>query len=215
MAIKVDWSVYPDREKRAEFNNRLTPESPYRSVGVSVPEIRKLAKTMSSYDIEVNYIEDILLMGIIISSSRKPFQEKIKDFSFYEKYIVSWMATDITSSSLYLKKNEYEEAFSYFRSLLGRKEPMVQRFGVVNLLSSFFTEEYWKRSMDEIIKIESDHYLLNMAIAWALSVAYVKHPKEAAHYFALLSPEVKKMAKQKCRDSRRLTPEARALLTDL
>ena len=212
MAIKIDWSIYQDRQRKANFTNRLIPESPYKSAGVSVIEVRKLAKTLSSPDIEVNYIEDILLMGIIISSAKTPFSEKVKGFKEYEKYIVSWMATDITASSLYLRKEEREEAFLYFSSLLKRKEPMIQRFGVVNLLSSFFEEPYLIPSLENISKINSEHYLLNMSIAWALSSAYVKDPTLTAKYFKIVNDTVKKMAKQKCRDSKRLTAEARELL---
>ena len=67
MAIKVDWSNYSDRERKAKFTNSLTPESPYKSAGVSVLEVKKLAKTFDSDDIEINYIVDVLLKGFIIA----------------------------------------------------------------------------------------------------------------------------------------------------
>ena len=47
MAIKIDWSIYPDRERKAKFTQKLTPESPYKSAGVSVIEVKKLAKTIN------------------------------------------------------------------------------------------------------------------------------------------------------------------------
>ena len=78
MAIKIDWSIYPDRERKAKFTQKLTPESPYKSAGVSVIEVKKLAKTINDDDIELNYLEDVLLKGVIIASRKESFSEKRK-----------------------------------------------------------------------------------------------------------------------------------------
>ena len=46
MAIEIDYSSYPDRERRSAFTASLIPESPYPSAGVTVPECRKIAKSL-------------------------------------------------------------------------------------------------------------------------------------------------------------------------
>ena len=53
MAIKIDWSIYPDRERKAKFTQKLTPESPYKSAGVSVIEVKKLAKTINDEESKI------------------------------------------------------------------------------------------------------------------------------------------------------------------
>lgn len=212
MAIRIDWSVYPDRERRAAFTDKLIPESPYRSAGVPVPEVRRLARSLDSADIEVNYIEDILLIGIITASRKESFAEKRPALEAFFPYLVSWMATDVIASSLYVRKKDEEEAYHYFLSLTSDSEPMVARFAVVNLLSSFLTAERRDEILSTLLGLRSDHYLLSMGIAWLFSVSYVKWPEESADYLSALSPEIRKLAKQKCRDSRRLTPEARERL---
>ncbi len=216
MAIKIDYSSYPDRERRKAFSDKLIPESPYKSVGVPIPEIRKIVKTLTTQDIEVNYIEDIILKGLfIVTSKQTSFNEKIPLLEEFYPYIVSWMVTDALASSIYLKKEEREEAFSYFFSLIDREENMTRRFGIITLLSNFFDELHWKQIIDKIAPIRSEHYLLNMAIAWSVSVAYAKYKRDADYCFALLSEPVKKMAKQKCRDSKRVSPEDKERLKEL
>ncbi len=216
MAIKIDYSSYPDRERRKAFTDKLIPESPYKSIGVPIPEIRKIAKTLTTQDLEVNYIEDIILKGLfIVTSKQTAFEEKIPLLEEFYPYIVSWMVTDVLASSIYLKKEEKDEAFHYFFSLIDREESMVRRFGIITLLSNFFDEEHWKLVIDKISSIESDHYLLNMAIAWCVSVAYAKYKRESDYCFALLSEPVKKLAKQKCRDSKRVSKEDKERLKEL
>ena len=102
MAIKVDWSNYSDRERKAKFTNSLTPESPYKSAGVSVLEVKKLAKTFDSDDIEINYIEDVLLKGFIIAFKKE---------SFSEKGIMSFTSTGIAAMFEWFDRYYYRHFF--------------------------------------------------------------------------------------------------------
>ena len=76
MAIRIIYPDDGDRERRSAFTNRLIPESPYRSAGVPIPECRKIAKGLGSDDIELVYIEDVIIKGIVIFSSHEPFEKK-------------------------------------------------------------------------------------------------------------------------------------------
>lgn len=72
MAIKIDWSVYPDRERRSAFTERLTPESPLRSAGVTIPDVKALAKKLDDDDIEIVFIEDVILKASSSPRERSP-----------------------------------------------------------------------------------------------------------------------------------------------
>ena len=127
MAIKIDYSSYPDMERRSAFTSSLIPESPYPSAGVPVPECRKIAKSLKSPDIEIRYIEDILIKGIVIFSKKESFSDKIPQIEAFLPHLVSWMVTDIAGPSLYCRKEDREEAYSYFLSLIDRDEEMTKR----------------------------------------------------------------------------------------
>lgn len=45
------------------------------------------------------------------------------------------------------------------------------------LLDFYITDEYIKRVLKLIDSIKQEGYYVKMAIAWALSVAYVKYPE--------------------------------------
>lgn len=207
MAIKVDWSNYSDRERKAKFTNSLTPESPYKSAGVSVLEVKKLAKTFDSDDIEINYIEDVLLKGFIIAFKKESFSEKRVNLERFYPLLVSWMVTDSVGAALSIPKKDKKIAYDYFINLTASPIPMTARFAFVVLMSHFLTEDTIDEIMTKAVSIESNNYLLRMGIAWLTSTCYIKYPNQTYKYFSLLDKEISKMAKQKCRDSKRVSLE--------
>ena len=215
MAIKIDWSVYPDRERKAQFTQRLTPESPYKSAGVSVLEVKKIAKTLDNDDIELNYLEDVLLKGVIIVSKKESFSEKIKKLEKFYPLFISWMATDSVAPCLYISKKDKKEAYEYFISLTQDKDPMTARFAFVVLMDHFLSADTVDEIMKKAISINTDHYLLKMGIAWIVSSCYIHHPDETSKYFSLLDKEISRMAKQKCRDSKRVSFDNKEKLKSL
>lgn len=215
MAIKIDYSSYPDRERRSAFTASLIPESPYPSAGVTVPECRKIAKSLKSPDIEIRYIEDILIKGIVIFSKKESFIDKIPQIEAFLPHLVSWMVTDIAGPSLYCRKEDRDEAYSYFLSLIDRDEEMTKRLGIVTLMSGFLTHDRIAEELGKITSIHTDHYLLQMAAAWFTATAYTKFPEETIPYFMRLDENIKKKAKQKCRDSRRISSEYKERLKSI
>lgn len=209
MAIKIDWTVFPGRDKRKAFTDRLIPDSPLKSSGVSIPQARKIASALSLDDeIEFEYIEDVIVRGIIIFSARISFEEKKELIEAFLPFLCSWMVTDIVSSSLWYRKNEGEAVFSYFFSLIDRKEEMTRRLGIVALMDrSFMDEEHISMMLDKISEIHTDHYLLNMGAAWYFASAYTRLPDLAYAWYPRLDDTVRKMARQKCRDSRRISQQ--------
>ncbi len=213
MAIKIDWGVYPDRERRSAFTKRLTPETELKSAGVTIPDVKALAKTISDDDIEIVYIEDVILKGLIIVSRKEPFSEKVKGLERYYPLITSWMMTDTVAPMLYIKKCDRDEAYGYFMSMSESSDPMTARFAFVALMSKFLSADTVSEIMSAAVKVKSGHHLLRMAVAWLTATCYTKYPEETVPYFRDLDEDVKKLAKQKCRDSRRVSETWKAMLS--
>ena len=57
--------------------------------------------------------------------------------------------------------------------------------------------------LEAIVKVKNDDYYIAMAIAWAISCYYITDPDKTVPYIEKVDDEVKKMAMQKIRDSRR------------
>lgn len=213
MAIRIIYPDDGDRERRSAFTNRLIPESPYRSAGVPIPECRKIAKGLGSDDIELVYIEDVIIKGIVIFSSHEPFEKKKERIESFLPLLVSWMVTDIVSSSLWYCRDEKSEAEAYFTSLLDRQDEMTRRLGIVALMNSdFMRQDSVCGMLERLAGMHTDHYLLSMAIAWYYATAYTRFSDLAYPYFGHLDLPIRKMARQKCRDSRRIGAADKARL---
>ena len=208
MAIRIDWSAYPDRERRSAFTKKLTPETALESAGVTIPDVKALAKTLDDDDIEIHTIEDVIVKGMIIARRRDPFCEKIKGLERYYPLITSWMMTDTVVPMLYIAKSDRDEAYRYFLNLTQSPSPMTARFAFITLMSKFLTADTVPEIMSEAVKVRSGHHLLMMGVAWLTATAYTKHPEETLPYFMTLDEDIRKLAKQKCRDSKRI-PEIR------
>ena len=127
--------------------------------------------------------------------------------------LVSWMVTDVVTSSLHLDRCDEEEAYTYFLSLMDRSDEMVRRLGIVALMRrAFMTRERMEEVLDRLTAVRTEHHLLAMGAAWYLATAYIKDQELALPYFKRVDSLIAKMARQKCRDSRRLDKEAKARL---
>ncbi len=215
MAIRIDWPTGDERGKRAAFNEGLSPGCTLPSCGATMSEVRKKAKEVQTDDIEIHFIEDAVVKGLVVFSKKEPFETKARSIEGLRPCLVSWIVTDALPSSLYFKKAEKEDAYRFFLSLLEHEDEMVRRLGAITLMSRFLEEERLGELLPSITAVEAESHLLKMAIAWFMATSYTKFPDETAPFFKALSPEVCRMAKQKCRDSRRISQEAKERLRSL
>lgn len=199
----------PYNSKNAAFVEKLNPTSRYRSSGATIPELRKLAKKINKEDIEIVFLEDILLLAIVVAEEHKPFDEKKLDFDILTNYLVSWSVTDTFASSLEYDKKEKSLYYEYFLSLCDREEEMSVRLGLVTLKSRFFDEENIEEILSKITQIKTDHYLLNMGAAWTLSEAIIKYPEKALLSYEKYSDEIRRLTRKKCLESLRVKGEFR------
>ena len=90
-------------------------------------------------------------------------------------------------------------------------------FGVVMLLNYFIDDEYVDRVLKIIDCIEHDGYYAKMAVAWALSICFVKQWDKTFKYFkhANLSKWVYNKSIQKACESLRISDERKKILKSL
>ena len=216
MAIRIAWPDTAETRKRKAFTESLIPECPLPSSGATIPECRRLAKSIADDEIEIRFIEDVLVKGIMIFSAREPFSTKRKRIEAFLPLVVSWLVTDTVSSSLRLAKGEEDEAFAYFLSLIDRTGPMTRRLGIVTLMRRpFLTSERMMIVLDRLAAVETDHHLLMMGAAWYVATAYTLDAELTRPYFMNLAEPIKRLAKQKCRDSRRIDKAGRKALDSI
>lgn len=173
-----------------EFHLKLLPNVEIEMIGVRTPILRTMAKRilkgqwrtfLSEYEANPIY-EIVMLRGMVIAAARCDFVEKAKYLRAFVPEINNWAVCDMVSGDI-------RDAEKYRRELIGLiymwiksgKEYEV-RFGIVTLMKYFIDDEY----IDKVISV-CDHekhegYYVRMAVAWCLSVCFVKYRSKTLHY---------------------------------
>ena len=206
-------------EKYRKFSISLIPD--HRNfIGVRIPLIRKIAKEIAKEN-PVEFLrlakddsfEEIMLQGFVIC--------EIKDFNLVLKLcenhipkIYNWSLCDSFVSSLKIFKYHKNEVFLFIKPYLKSENTYDVRFALVCLLSYFVDEEYLLRLFSVFDSITNDDYYVKMALAWAVSVCFVKYSEETITYLKTchLSDDVFNMALKKIRESKRVDEKTKLII---
>ena len=171
-----------------EFNSKLIPNIDKETmIGVRIPDIRKIEKTLSIeekeqflMDLPHKYFEENMLHGIIISNM-KEYDKVIINLEKFLPYVDNWAVCDSISPKIF-KKNR-EKAIVNVLSWIKSNHTYVCRFGIGMIMQLYLENEYFKKSyLDKIAEIKIEDYYINMMRAWTFQVALVKQWKEAIVY---------------------------------
>lgn len=209
-------------EAYRKFNESLIPGAEGTSFGVRMPQLRTIAKEIIRRDWRQflsdaagsDIYEMIMLRGLVIATAPCEFESRLEQIAEFIPHIHNWAVCDCVCASIKSAKNHLPETFQFLTPYLGSQEEFHLRFGVVMLMDYFITEEYIDRVLSILHEIRREAYYVNMAIAWALSVCFVKFRDKTLSVFQAqtLSPWVQNKAIQKCRESRRVSVKDKTLL---
>lgn len=200
-------------EKYKDFHSKLCPGKT-NLLGVRIPVQKKLAKEIA----ETNW-QDVLykpigywaeeknVYGLVIAYAPLTFKEQLKYLKKLVPKIDSWAVCDTVCGSLKSFQKEREIGWKFLETYLASKKEYQVRFGIVMLLDHFMTEEYIDRVLACYANVKIDTYYVQMAVAWGISVAYVKFPKKTHEFLqkALLDDFTYNKAIQKCLESFRIS----------
>lgn len=174
-------------EKYKEFHSGLCPNT-NNIIGVRVPILRNYAKELVKEGFEENYkkigkdyYEEIMLKGMMIGIQKMDIETKLSYIEKYIPYIDNWAICDVFVAGLKIK--EKEEFYTFIQKYLENDKTEFEiRFGLVSLLDYFIDEEHLQEIFNITDKIKKEEYYVEMAIAWLISICYIKFPKETEKY---------------------------------
>ena len=160
------------------YNEKVVP-SLNNSIGVSISDLRKIAKRMTEserfcYVDESNklYYEEILLEAIIIGELDlsvdkleyyiAQFLPKINNWAICDTFVCNLKRIGIYRLSL----------FNYLLNFLKTDKEYYKRFVYVALMYYFLDGEYIDRIIDIVVNDKDNRYYVVMPKAWLLSKAY-------------------------------------------
>ena len=176
-------------EAYKKFNERLV-QTKYEIIGVRVPVLRQMAKQMIKDGQwqqvlleQSKYHEDVQLSCFILSTAPMMVKERQQALENFFPYMDNWQVVDGLCSGLKETKKHPQLYWDWLKTLRASGEPFVIRFVVVMYLSYFLESEHLEDVLVYFESITDDHYYVKMAIAWALSIAFIKDEARLTQFF--------------------------------
>ena len=120
-----------------------------------------------------------MLIGLIKDADIKEILSIIKNFV---PKIDNWAVCDIFCSGLKVVNKNKETVWNFIQKYLKSKKEFELRFAIVMMLDYFIDEKYINEVLNILDNIKHDGYYVKMAVAWTVSVAFVKYPKITMKY---------------------------------
>lgn len=217
----TNWLIENSEQDFRVFSSSLIPDCKQVILGVRLPKLRRKAKEIVKGDWknficqdDCNYMEEILLQGMVIGLLKLPLEEHLVLVKNYVPKITNWSLCDSFCCGLKFANSNAERVWDFLQPYLASRREFELRFGVVMLLNFFINEDWIDKVLEVLFSLDSEDYYAQMGIAWAISVCFAKFFDKTYEklYINELSPIVLKKSIQKSCESFRLTKEQKHLL---
>lgn len=155
-------------------------------IGVRTPTIKAIVKAIDCEkakeylsECKFEFFEDTLVYGLLIA--RMPFSEFKRYLPVYLGNADSWAHIDTFVASVKCIKSNYDAFFDFVKCGLFEAEGFYLRFKIIALMD-YYIEKELNFILNSLEKIDKKGYYNDMAIAWLLSVAFVKRKTETLQY---------------------------------
>lgn len=211
---------YEGEERYKQFVERLVTTD-YEIVGVRVPKLRSMVKTFIKTNAwkdvllqSPQYHEDVLLHSFIIAAAPITVVERQQRLEKFFPYMDNWQVVDGLCSSLKEAKREQNAYWEWLLTLRNTDQPYVIRFVIVMYLTYFLDEYYIDEVLQYVEQLKQDHYYIKMAIAWLISIAFIKDEHRVTKYLqtAQLEKWIYNKALQKITESHRVSMDTKSIV---
>ena len=162
-----------------EFSMKLTPGC-NSMLGVRSPFLKDLAKEIAKgdwrsvlKDMRTDYHEERLLRGFVICYAKMDLEERMEYTESQVALMDNWAVCDCFFYRP--KRSESREYYEFAKSFIGREKTYERRFGIVTMMK-FIDDDHIDEILSLMDSVKSDEYYVNMAVAWTISMCYVKFP---------------------------------------
>lgn len=202
------------------FSSKLLPGTG-GVLGVRIPALRELAKKIAKGNWK-GYLsgalddsfEEIMLQGLVISYAKAEPAEICSALTDFIPKIDNWSVCDSMTMGLKAADKYPVYFWEFAQPYLDSADEFKARFGFVLLLSHYITPAYIDRVLERLARPAAEGYYCKMAVAWAVSVCYIKFPEKTELFLTNcpLDDWTFNKAIQKTRESYRVSAEAKERL---
>lgn len=175
-------------EKYKKFHSNLCP-GVENILGVRLPILRKLSKDLSKNNYKdyldndsVKYYEEIMVEGLIIGYIKTDNETRFKYIRNFVPKINNWAVCDSFCNNLKFTKKSMSEVWDFILPYTSSKNEFDVRFAVVMMLNFYIVDDYIDNVLSVLNDIHHDGYYVKMAVAWAVSFAYIHFPDKTLSF---------------------------------
>ena len=175
-------------DKFKTFHSRLCPNTD-NIIGVRLPLLRQLAKEIAKGDwrnflsnSKEEYYEEILINGLVIAYAKCDVEERLNYIESFVPKIDDWAICDSFCNTLKFVNKNKEIMWEFIQSYLKSYNEFEIRFAVVIILNYYITEDYIDLVLKTLDNIKHDGYYVKMAVAWAISMCFIKFEEKTMAY---------------------------------
>lgn len=175
-------------EKFKDFSLKLIPTNS-NIMGVKIPQLRTIARDMPEEDrlpyinhYNCEYLEEVMIKGLLIGQLKGDTQEILAYVKDFIPSIDNWSVCDCFCSGLKVAKKNRETVWQFIQPYLHSDEEYEVRFAVVMMLAHYICEDYIDQVIAALDSVKHDGYYVKMAVAWTVSVCFVKFSDKTMKY---------------------------------
>lgn len=172
-------------DKYRSFHSNLCP-GVENILGVRLPLLRKIAKSLSKEEDYYNYLnngdtkyyEEIMIEGLIIGYLKTDNENRFNYIRNFIPKIDNWAICDSFCNNLKFTKENMNEVWNFILPYTSSENEFDIRFAIVMMLNFYIIEDYIDDVLNTLNNINHDGYYVKMAVAWAVSYAYIDFPQK-------------------------------------
>ena len=175
-------------EKYRDFHKNLCP-GVENILGVRLPILRKISKNLSKDNYldylnskDLKYYEEIMIKGLTIGYIKVDNDTRFDYIKNFIPYIDNWAVCDSFCNNLKFTNKNMNEVWNFLMTYLSSSNEFELRFVIVMILNYFLTEEFIDDVLNIFNNIHHEGYYVKMAVAWAISFAYIHFPEKTLEF---------------------------------
>ena len=175
-------------EKYRDFHKNLCP-GVENILGVRLPILRKISKNLSKDNYldylnskDLKYYEEIMIKGLTIGYIKVDNDTRFDYIKNFISYIDNWAVCDSFCNNLKFTNKNMNEVWSFIMPYLSSSNEFELRFVIVMILNYFLTEKFIDDVLNIFNNIHHEGYYVKMAVAWAISFAYIHFPEKTLEF---------------------------------
>ncbi len=206
----------------AAFQAKLLPPGHLPLLGVRLPALRKLARQLVreyGWDAPAQCgtatFEEVMLKGMALGLLDQPLDALLPRVDAFLSLVSDWSVCDSFCAGFKRAKAEPEALWPFVTAHLPDPRPYAVRFAVVMLLFYYNDAAHIDLVLPLLGGVAPGTYYIDMAVAWAMSLCYIKFPGQTLSVLQALPDWTRRKSVQKVRESRQATPQQKEQLRRL